>query len=436
MAGGSSVNEINPKTIPLLQIIHNNNHTQTTRVCSINSKHLTQENSIIRLESNTIFNNLKPGIYSIIINEIEYIFDLYMPISGDREKLIIENPNRAYIKIDTKKFFINLYTKVEEITSNDIILNNTINNYIEMIVINGKTIQTQINSTSIQEQIAVIPNNGILPSSTYQEDDSSTIDELRENNTIISGLDYEKSISSGIEEETPETQGTYNDKYDYSKSIDDTYLLQSISKFTISTSNEPLTESNCIKLEIFLKNNIKSLPNGIKDTFILNSEQCQNHIIYRVGRLILSGNEDWQFISASNRLWLFWLPYKFIKLEDSNTNIICSHLDNVKASVLVDETCNKSGIGSGYEENNNGFFIRIPSMECDEDENPTTRFRKWLSNELKKGIPFTIEYELQNYIYNTVLIDEYHVKSYFPKTYVKLNNSYDVSYFYKTLSQG
>lgn len=436
MSGGSSVNEIKPKTMPIMQIIHSNNHTQTARVCNINEKHLSQENVIIQLtmNENGIFNNLKPGIYSIIIDEIEYFFDLYISILGSKESLIIKSPNNAYVKIGTKKFLINLYTQAGTNTSNELTLEDTVNNYIEMIIIDGKTIQTQINDTSIQERIAVIPNSGVLPSSTVQESERKSITELEEeDNTIIYGLDYEKS--GNTQEGSPESQGTYSDEYIDNKSIDDPYLLQSISKFTIITSDQPLSESDGNELEILLKNNIKALPNGVKDTFILNSEQCQNHIIYRIGKLILSGNEDWEFISTSNGLWLFWLPYKFIKLEDSNTNIICSHLNNEKASMLIDEDCSKSGIGSGYGDYGNGFFVRIPAMKCEDTERPTARFKRWLSNELRKGSPFVVEYALQNYIYNTVLIDEYHIKTYFSRTYVKLNNTYDVSYFYKILRQ-
>lgn len=436
MSGGSSVNEIKPKTLPIMQIIHNNNHTQTTRVCNINENHLNQENTITQLTMNEdgIFYNLNPGIYSIIINEVKYFFDLYISILGSKEKLIIKDPNNAYVKIRTKKFLVNLYTQIGTNTSNELTLENTVNNCIEMIIINGKTIQTQINTTSIQERIAVIPNNGVLPSSTVQETERKSIAELEENNTIIYGLDYEKS--GGTQEGSQEPQETYSNDYIDNKSIDDPYLLQSISRFTILTSNQPLSESDGNELEILLKNNIKALPNGVKDTFILNSEQCQNHIIYRTGRLILFGNEDWQFIGTSNKLWLFWLPHKFVKLEDSNTNIICSHLNNEKASVLVDENCSKSGIGSGYGDYGNGFFIRVPTMECKNTENPTARFKRWLSDELRKNSPFIVEYALQNYIYNTVLIDEYHIKTYFSKTYVKLNNTYDVSYFYKILRQG
>ena len=435
MSGGSSVNEVKPKTIPIMQIIHSNNHTQTTRVCNINEKHLNQENVITQLTMNEdgIFYNLKPGIYSITIDSTMYFFDLYIAILGSKEKLIIENPNNAYVKIGAKKFLINLYTQVGTNISNELTLEDTINNYIEMIVIDGKTIQTQINASSINERIAIIPKNGVLPSSTVQETERKSIAELEVDNIIFSGLDYEKSTT---QEESPESQGSYDDEYVENKSIDDPYLLQSISKFTILTSKQPLSESDGNELEILLKNNIKALPNGIKDTFILNSEQCQNHIIYRIGRLILSGNEDWQFISSSNRLWLFWLPYKFVKLEDSDTNIICSHLNNEKASILVNDNCSKSGIGSGYGDYGNGFFIRVPAMECEDTESITTTFKRWLSNELRKGAPFVIEYALQNYIYNTVLIDEYHIKTYFSKTYVKLNNTYNVSYFYKILRQG
>ena len=61
-------------------------------------------------------------------------------------------------------------------------------------------------------------------------------------------------------------------------------------------------------------------------------------------------------------------------------------------------------------------------------------FKQWLFDQMDKGSPVIVEYALNSIIYRTVLIDEYHIKTYFSKTNIKLDSEYyDASYFYKVL---
>ena len=428
-------------------IIHSNNHTKTKRSCNINEAHLNENNIINNLimTEDKSFTNLNPGIYSIEINNVIYIFDLYVSIIGPKEKLIIENPYNAYVQTANRKYLINLYAKEDTNTNNELLLNNTVNNYIDMIIIDGKTIEVQVNPSDISNNIAIVPKNNELPlSSNIQSIETKTIEELRDDNIIFEGLSYESNnIDTSVNPSSDPQIISYDNNYIENKDINDPYYLQSISRFNIITGREPLDITTNNTLEIFLKNNIKSLPNGVKDTFILNSEQCYNHIIYRTGRLVLSGAEGWKYISSlsNNDTWLYWLANSHVKLSNSNNNILCSHFNNIYCTNIVNSLLMQPGVSSGYGSYGNGIFLRINKSALinnnsdNDNTSPLILFKKWLFNEMQKGIPVTIEYELNKPIYNTVLIDEYHIKTYFPKTYIKLDNTYNVSYFYKTLKR-
>ena len=574
-------NSTDPVRLVVTAAIHRTNHTQTSRVCNLNENNNITE--LVMNDSKT-FTNLMPGIYSIDINGVSFFFDLYIAVVGTREKLVINNPYYAYAKIDNKIYPINLYTQESTNSSNEITLSNTVNDHIEMIIVNGKTIEVpyftpedisekyaiipkdQDNPSfdveankdktlaeleidhiifydldyenhsvmfytigldgksegDINTRYAVIPNNGIIPTSEIQASESKsitrlesegntilsdldykvssyiettsseyetassyhndlsdpriyeigsqyaiipkdqdnpsfdveankdkTLDELRNNNTILYGIDYDsldfRDYGYDSEEEFKESgtdfidlnEPPYNEFYnDDKRFMNRPFIIQSVSKFKINTVKKSLPANENNELEILLKNNIKSLPNGVKDTFILNSEQCQNHIIYRIGRLILNGTESWEFIEeySTSKSWLFWMPYKYVKLENTYGNIICSHFNNIKSSDLIYNHKNVLGIASSYGDRGNGFFLRIlPFFHTGLDN--TVPLKKWLSSQARTGCPVVVEYALQDYIYNTVLIDEYHIKTYFSKTYITLDNNYDTSYFYKTLKQ-
>ena len=409
--------------LPLTHIIHNNNHTQTNRVCTIN---IRRHNAIyIEFDSSsyrTVIHDIPPGFYYTIIDGIEYFFDLYVAVNRF-ESLIIYNPYRAYANVGGKHYPIILYRNVITNNGNAITLEGTVNNKLDMIVIDGKTITLPNKRADITEIMAAQPKNGIIESSTFQSEWVGSLDDLEADNIIWNDLElldveYYKDISNSLRP----------------------FEIRSISGFKIITNNE-YTEDENDYLDILLKNNIKSLPNGIKDTFILNMNQQQHHLIYRIGRKIFTGNEDWKFIEiGSNKdYYLFFLKDSNVKLVNSATNMICSHFNCIQSASLINSSTKNAGICSSYDANmGNGFIIKIPKLYLGTNingANKVIKFKHWLSQELKNEDPFIIEYELNKPRYKTVLLDEYHIDTYYPNTFIKVNNdNYDVSYFYKSLT--
>lgn len=419
--------------LPITNAIHNINHTQTKRVCMLHDNHKQSPVLVSTLnvtDSVHDFYNLIPGLYAVIINGIKYYFDLYVTIN-DISPLTIKSPNNAYVFVGGKRYIMNLYKEIDsQIDTNDFVFNNTVNNHIEVMVIDGRTVQIPYYPNDVQDRYAVIPYNGIIPSSAQQAIESMTLEQLQQHNRILYNLDYEKfgennglvSLGGGIEFNPGD------------KNIDNPYDIRSISKFNIISSNTPTSNtSNNYNTEILLQNNIKSLPNGIKDTLILNTEQYQAHIAYRIGRSFLTGGENYIFISdkSDNNSWLFWMANKNIRISSDIGSIVCSHLKSKTPDSVIN---GEIGISVSTREYGNGAFIRIPSMEVHgEHIIESIIFKQWLQNQIDIKIPVVIEYQLSSYKYKTVLLDRYRAKTFYNKTYVRLDDNYKVSYFYKTL---
>ena len=171
--------------LPITNIIHSTNHTQTKRVCSINNN---INYTTLSPTSNMEYSNLSPGLYSITINNVTYYFDLYIAVGmSDKEKLVIKSPHNAYVLLRDSKHMINLYEKINNNSSNEVSLDNTVNSTIDMIVVNGKTIQFPLVTNDIQNRLAVIPKNGVIPKSDIQLVESKTLDQLEIDNIIYPG---------------------------------------------------------------------------------------------------------------------------------------------------------------------------------------------------------------------------------------------------------
>lgn len=403
---------------PVIEFIHKTNYTHTTRVCNINNNHLANGYGIneLKMNSNGIFSDLNPGLYCIEIDGIVYYFDLYIPVDFE-DTLCIKNPFNVYATFGYKKYPILLYKMVDNNDNNNVSINNTVNDAFDMIVINGKTSTIPSNYYNIQNLFAIKPNNNTFLSTRQLLNSKYNMDEISSSNTIINNIAC-----------------TNEDYYGESTSSNKPCDIRSISGFKIITSKESINDEDNY-LDIYLKNNVKSLPNGIKDTFILNSELQEHHIVYRIGRKVFTGNEDWKFIedNSTDDYYLYWLSDNNVLSEDSDNNLNCTHFENIQSSKLFEKDINKMGISTGFGDIfTNGFFIRVQKdiMEPDPNDKEVT-FKNWLRHQIESGIPLIVEYPLNSFKYKTVLIDEYHINTYFNKTNIKINNDYDVSYFYK-----
>ena len=220
--------------------------------------------------------------------------------------------------------------------------------------------------------------------------------------------------------------------------------LTSISNVTLNTGIDSVSDMDDINepLTIDLKNNIKSLPNGVKDTFYLDANNERHHITFRIGRDIFSGNEAWVLLKeySNDDYKVFYSKNDYVSIENSDTNINCTHFPCIESSILLNKdlttigiaTCNDTNIGQGFLVKINKSLLGEIDNE-DDDYIWVKEFNKFLYNQITTPTPTIVEYELKEPIYKSELLDEYHIHTYYPRTNVKIVNNYDISYFYKTV---
>lgn len=346
------------KPISALKLIHTLNHTQTTRMCSIHTKHIDSIKTLTYTPGKRIY-NLQAGLYKIIDNGVEYVIDIYFNLSNS-DSVIINN--------------------VDDIT----------------IYMAGSTpyhvVPYRINSV----YDILIPTIDSV---------NSTIDAI-----MISG----------------------NTKYSGTPDINNPAKINRTANAPIRTSSG----SNSYSLNIPFKYTLGKLPNGATDYIIINSEQLIAHSIINTSKEILSGGLNWEYKEAycNNDYYVFFAKYENVKSNNKADSIRCSHFEAVSRDDLIDKNTNKNCIATSYGLYGNGLWIKIAKSILDEDKDFEQKMKQWILSQAISENPIYIEYEISNTIYDTILIDEYHIKTWYPTTNVIIDDC-DFSIFYKALKK-
>lgn len=383
----------------ITQLIHQINHINTNNYASIMKNNLDNQSIIEIIENNDKIYHLNIGVYTILLNNIYYIFHAYLPTLEEDNYVYIDSPINSYIKIGIKKFPIILYKRILLTDDNEYItqLNNTVNNYIDLMIINGYS-YTEISDDYLLDHII-----------SLQNDTNSSFDDIDFVEQAHGAVNIEDSGNVGV--------------------------IRSIRKIELETSDQ---NGHTHSIYLQLKNPLRSLPNLIHDTIIINAEKQLCQVIHRISRRVFIGSDNWTFVSKNSTTALFYLNDNNIKKENNGTveyNIRCTHFVCTQTSVLLDTNYDTPGIATAYGEYNNGIFIRVLLDNIDSND-LINSFNRWIANEFHNYTPMMIEYQLTNPIYKTYLLDEYHLKSFYPITNINNMNSHIVSYCYKSLEIG
>lgn len=221
--------------------------------------------------------------------------------------------------------------------------------------------------------------------------------------------------------------------YTGNPSLENPAAINRIPSINIKTKYE--TESN--SLNIPFKHTLGNLPNGIRDYVIINADQLIAHEIINTSREVLSGGLNWQYKEeySNSEYYVFFTEYKNIKSNNTANSIRCSHFESVSCDKLLDESIKKNCIATSYDSYGNGIWIKIAASVLDIHGNKdfAVEMKKWIFTQAVSNNPIYIEYQISDTIYNTFLIDEYHVKTWYPNTTVTLDDNYEFSIFYKAL---
>lgn len=218
------------------------------------------------------------------------------------------------------------------------------------------------------------------------------------NNTVNSYLD-------GIIIEG-KTYGSFKDLYNPCKLI-------SIDGIKIETSRKEDTIDDLLKIR--LKNPIKSLPSGEHDILYINCNTCNAFIVNNIMRLTLSGSEQWELVKSLCDFNYNVFKLKYDNMSINNGCVNCSHLNTVDFDELYSYDNNCISIGNTID--SAGVYIKIRK----DIANDLLHFKKLLKDNLISNRAFIVDYLSSAPRIKSVLLDEYHVKTFFNKTLVKIN---------------
>ena len=243
----------------ITHIFHSQNKTNIKRygVCS------TREYTILEDTFNNSgkeyeFKNLSPGLYAFKVDTGAYMIALPNALSGD-DKLVLKNRSNTYAIINGKKKNLIPYEMSASFTSKQL-------------------------STILQAM--------------FEGDNNANY--LTINNSINGYMDM--IAVSGLTTLSKSNPTPYHP-----------VKLISLGSFDIESTG--ITSDQKSKLTINLNNNIKKLPCGKSDLFIMDCVHKESYIIYRVGRIVLTGNEDWKTIRETSKYCIYFYPFSLINSE-------------------------------------------------------------------------------------------------------------------------
>lgn len=239
-------------------------------------------------------------------------------------------------------------------------------------------------------------------------------------NNKVDSNSHSHTINNTINGSIDSIMITGNTVYDGDPYISDPVDINRTKCINIKTSNN----DNIYNLDIPLKHTLGSSSSGKKDIIIINANQLIAHEIIYTTKSILSGGLNWQYKEnlSDNNYYVFFAQFK-----TGSSKIRCSHFkfvnyNDLQSSNMNCISCNK----------NNGIYIKINRSNIDlfKADILSQKIKMWLF-EQSNNKPVYIEYDLENPIHNTVLLDEYHVKTWYNSTNIQIaDNDFSVFYSY------
>jgi hypothetical protein len=233
----------------------------------------------------------------------------------------------------------------------------------------------------------------------------------------------------------------------------DAVLLSSITDISVSTGTleNPVSinrinsisittgfDDNKNEFKIPLKRSLGCLPNGVMDYFIINNEQQIAHEIINTRREILSDGMNWQYQKdySNDNYYVFFVNKTNVKNNNDNKSLRCTHFETVNYSDIINPNIKKNCIAVSDDSIDNGIWIKIKSslLDIKDNENINIELSNFINSKLKSENPICIEYQLTDTLYNTILIDDYSIKTWFNTTEFNMNSNCDYSLFYKSLN--
>lgn len=185
------------------------------------------------------------------------------------------------------------------------------------------------------------------------------------------------------------------------------------SKIITYNDDETINDVNNIQFQGLLKN-----INNSYDLFYHDSSDGKSYIIYKIGRLMLTGNETFEKVEeySNEKYSTFLLKYNPIKRQSGNINknIICTHFEPVTFNSMKSDTSTFNLIAAAPDMN--AIYIRIDNRIAKDGD--VLVFKQFIRDEYKTD-PITIDYVLDSPVIKTVSTLDAFVQTFYPNTKVE-----------------
>ena len=220
---------------------------------------------------------------------------------------------------------------------------------------------------------------------------------------------------------------------DNNPSINNPSKIDRLSNIVINTESG----NNFDSYTIDFKHQLGRLPDGARDYIIINTDQLIAHNIINTSKEILSAGLNWTYQEdfTSADYYVFFAEYNKVKKSDSNGSIRCSHFKSVTCERLLNKANKNNCIAVSNDNYNNGIWLKISKtdLEIRKPKEANAAIKKFILEKASSENPIYIEYQLDKTDYNTLLIDDYNINTWFNNTKISINNEYGISVFYKSL---
>jgi hypothetical protein len=367
-----------PFNLRMTGIIHSINHNRFYRVCNLDRTHYEDQSLIKQLVldptiDHNAFYGLTAGLYKINFGPDEYIMDL--PISlYNHEYLFIDSPFQAYTTGRALDIHVNLYKLIGlHDLSDQYTIEDTLNNHMDMVFINGRTIMPDREPTFDNPVEFVSIDDPVYKCVGTDGEESELTINLREPlRSMNNGLKDLMVVNSDIERH---------------------HIVAKIGR-SIMAASDPFEY-----LEDYSTDDIA--------------------VIYGQNYNVAYGNDPGNIRCTH---------FKSLSCDD----IINTNKTEDGISTVDQEFAHYRGLANGYLIKIHKD--KLPHIGTADTVQGFSHMFTILIARTFNTTPVSVEYVLNNYSRRVLLLDEYHFKTYYNKTtFIPADNTTEVSYFYKTL---
>jgi hypothetical protein len=211
-------------------------------------------------------------------------------------------------------------------------------------------------------------------------------------------------------------------------SLDSPRKLKFIDKIHMTTWDNNVSNADSVTFD--LRHNIRRLPSGIMDQFVLDAENQRAYILYRTGHYAITGLEEIQKVDtfSNEKFSVYFIKNENVKRTGYGKDLICTHFKSVNYEAFRKMEFEDNSICISDDDwRGRGFYIKISNDIAPDMES----FINLINSNFKEH-QIEVVFPLVSQYQSNVLLDDYCIKTFLGSTYIECDEVLEFTYFYKT----